>query len=181
VNVADYDGDGEINYAEFANILTADDITKIKNNNNRSADGPIDVDAMAQKKDYYKPGLKKSEMRAAQQKVRDMLLERGGLTKMFRNIDEDKSGMCSRAEVRQLILNLNLESIVRPAVLEELICLMDVDSDDAISYKEFARAVTADDVFDMKEVKETVKQESPKQKMTKKEKRLLERRSLGLI
>ena len=30
VNVADYDRDGEINYQEFARILTCDDITKIK-------------------------------------------------------------------------------------------------------------------------------------------------------
>lgn len=155
VNIADYDRDGEINYAEFARILTCDDIAAIKK------EGAEEEGLVKSKVKYYKPGIKESEMRAAQAKVRDMLFERGGLTKMFRAIDEDKSGACSRQEVRQLIQNLNLETLVRPVVLEELINLMDVDGDDSIVYKEFARVVTSEDVFDMDKLVE-VAVEKPK-------------------
>ena len=31
IDFADYDGDGEINYAEFARVLTADDVMAMKN------------------------------------------------------------------------------------------------------------------------------------------------------
>lgn len=167
VNVADYDRDGEINYAEFARILTADDITTIKKEG-------AEEEGLVQKaaEEYWKPGIKKSEMQAAQTRVRDMLMERGGLTKMFRAIDEDKSGSCSRQEVRQLVFNLNLEAIVRPAILEELINLMDVDGDDAITYKEFVRVCTADDVFDMQELapaqpEQPVKKKKPPRRRTR--------------
>lgn len=50
----------------------------------------------------------------SQSKLRDMIFERGGLTKMFRMIDEDKSGQCTRLELRQLVLNLNLDTVIRP-------------------------------------------------------------------
>lgn len=163
VNIADYDRDGEINYAEFARILTCDDIVTMKR------EGAEEEGLVQVTKDFFKPGILKSEMRSAQGKVRDMLFERGGLTKMFRAIDEDKSGACSRQEVRQLIMNLNLESIIRPAILEELINLMDVDGDDSIKYNEFARVCTSDDVFDMKELVQLQVKEEPKKKLTKKQ------------
>jgi Ca2+-binding EF-hand superfamily protein len=137
VNIADYDRDGEINYAEFAKILTIDDITTMKREG-------IEEGLVEKKKDeFYKPGITYREMREAQQRIRSMLAERGGLTKMFRAIDVDKSGSLSRKEVRMLVLNLNLESIVRPQIVEELINLMDTDGDDEILYKEFARVCTS--------------------------------------
>ena len=66
-------------------------------------------------------------------------------------------------------MNLNLESIIRPAILEELINLMDVDGDDSIKYNEFARVCTSDDVFDMKELVQLQVKEEPKKKLTKKQ------------
>ena len=54
--------------------------------------------------------------------------------------------------MRLLIRNLNLETVVRPAVVEELITLMDADHDDEISFAEFARVVTSEDIFEMKEM-----------------------------
>ena len=38
-----------------------------------------------------------------------------------------------------LMVHLNLETVVRPPILEELMNLMDVDGDDQIRYNEFAR------------------------------------------
>jgi len=175
VNIADYDRDGEINYAEFARILTCDDPVAIKK------DGAEDEGLVVRTDEYFKPGITKAEMRRSQQKIRDMLHERGGLTKMFRAIDEDKSGYCSRQELRQLILNLNLGSVVRPAVIEELITLMDVDGDDGIAYKEFARVCTSDDVLNMGEVRGAARKAEPKRKLTKKEKARQRKRDLGLV
>ena len=102
--------------------------------------------------DIWKPGIKKSELRNAQAKIKDMLEERGGITKMFRIIDEDKSGWCSRKELRMLMVHLNLETVVRPPILEELMNLMDVDGDDQIRYNEFARICApgaTGDLFDI--------------------------------
>ena len=111
--------------------------------------------------------------------MRDMLMNRGGLTKMFRVIDEDKSGACTRGEMRQLVLNLNLESIVRPIVIEELINLMDVDGDGEIMYKEFARVITAEDLFNLEKLRERAPPEAAKKPMTKKEKKLAAKRAAG--
>ena len=98
---------------------------------------------------------------------------------MFRLIDEDKSGSCSRGEMRQLVLNLNLEAIIRPAVIEELINLMDVDGDGSIMYKEFARVITADDVFNMEKLRERVPDEAVKKPMTKAQKKAAAKRAAG--
>ena len=99
---------------------------------------------------------------------------------LLRNVQEDKSGWCSRKEMRQLVANLNLESVIRPVIIEELIRMMDVDGDDQIQYKEFARVITADDVFDMAALRE--KSTSPvAKKLTKAEKKRMEKINLGLI
>jgi len=174
VNVADYDRDGEINYKEFARILTVDDITKIKKDGVED-EGLVDLSH----KDVYKPGITRSEMRAAQGKIRDMLLERGGLTKMFRSIDEDKSGTASRKEMRMLIRKLNLETVIRPHIIEELIDLMDCDKDEQITMAEFSRVITAEDVFDMKEHRAPTRIEAQK-RLSKKQKELIAKRAVGL-
>jgi len=150
VNIADYDRDGEINYKEFARILTSEDITKIKKEG-AEEEGLVD----SERKDWYNEenGITKKDIFNAQSKIRDMLMERGGLTKMFRNVDEDKSGWCSRAEMRRLVMNLNLETVIRPKVIEEIINMMDVDKDDHINFKEYARVITAENILDLGVVK----------------------------
>jgi len=176
VNVADYDRDGEINYQEFARILTCDDITKFKKAG-AEEEGLVDK---SEAQWYNKEkGLTFKEMKMAQTKMRDMLHDRGGLTKMFRIIDEDKSGECSRQEVRQLVRNLNLEAVIRPVVIEELIDLMDVDKDDSIMYKEFARVITADDVFNLETLREKNPVKPPPQPTTKPTKQQMPKRARG--
>lgn len=179
VNIADYDRDGEINYSEFARILTCDDIVSIKK-------AGAEEEGLVVKKDaFWKPGITMAEMKSAQSKINDMLHERGGMTKMFRQIDEDKSGFCSRQELRQLIFNLNLSTVIRPAVIEELIGLMDEDGSDNISFGEFARVVSSDDVLHMSD--DLTKgdhvpppKKPPPKKLTKREKRLQMKRDLGM-
>ncbi len=94
---------------------------------------------------------------------------------MFRAMDEDHSGACDRSEVRLMVQFLNLDTVIRPQVVEELINLMDVDGDGTIIYKEFARVVTAPDLFNMEDLKE--RPPTPKaHKVSKREKR----RAMGL-
>ena len=97
---------------------------------------------------------------------------------MFRAIDEDKSNKLSRKEVRQLIINLNLENIIKPKIIEELINLMDVDGDGEIELKELSRVITADDIFDMAAIVKAP--ERKKEVLTKKQKRLQQKRAMGL-
>lgn len=169
VNIADYDRDGEINYAEFARILSVDDITKFKK-------AGAEKEGLVKKEiEWYKPGITKKEIQGAQTKIREMFEERGGVSKMFRAMDEDHSGACDRSEVRLMVQFLNLDTVIRPQVVEELINLMDVDGDGTIIYKEFARVVTAPDLFNMEDLKE--RPPTPKaHKVSKREKR----RAMGL-
>ena len=96
---------------------------------------------------------------------------------MFRAIDEDKSNKLSRKEVRQLIINLNLENVIKPKIIEELINLMDVDGDNEIELKELARVITADDIFEMAELAKVPEKKAVK--LTKKQRRMLQKRSAG--
>ena len=176
VNIADYDRDGEINYAEFARILTCDDIVAIKKEG-AEEEGLVETAESKAAKVEYKPGITYVEMRSAQGKIRDMMAERGGITKMFRAIDEDKSNKLSRKEVRQLIINLNLENVIKPKIIEELINLMDVDGDNEIELKELARVITADDIFEMAELAKVPEKKAVK--LTKKQRRMLQKRSAG--
>jgi len=178
VNMADYDRDGEINYQEFSRILNCDDITTIK--------PPEDADkgpAKSTKELYWKPGITRQEMISSANKFKDMLLERGGHAKMFRKIDEDKSGKCSRKEIRWLTKNLNLETVIRPEVLEALIDLMDVDNDDQIGYVEFSRILNSDDPLSMPAAttvsRENTEEQKPK-KLTKAERKLRNKIDVGL-
>lgn len=171
INIADSDRDGEINVAEFTRILECDDITKMKVAG-AEEEGLV---VRAKVSDLWKPGIYKSELKTAQGKIKDMLEERGGITKMFRIIDEDKSGWCSRKELRMLMIHLNLESVVRPQVLEALMDLMDIDGDDQIRYNEFARVCApgaTSDLFDVTpEERELLKHKEAEVTTTKKKKK----------
>lgn len=132
VNIADEDRDGEINYHEFTRILTADDITKIK------VEGAEEQGLVQKEAAVWwnqAKNITREDMQSAQSMMAERLMERGGILKMFRVMDEDKSGRLSRGEVRMMVGLLNLETIIRPAVLEELVDMMDVDGDGAILYK----------------------------------------------
>ena len=68
---------------------------------------------------------------------------------MFEKIDEDHSGRLGKSEIRQLCVELNMP--LPETVLDGLLLLADHDGDMSISYAEFARILTADDVMAMKQ------------------------------
>ena len=85
-----------------------------------------------------------------------------------------------------LMIHLNLETVIKPKVLEELIALMDVDGDDHIRYNEFARICApgaAGDLFHVssedREMLAVKKAEVKKPKLTKAQKRKLMKREMG--
>lgn len=72
------------------------------------------------------------------------------LRRAFRMIDMDNSGKCDRAEMKEMLTAMfNVD--VPEAILDRLIDLADYDGDGEISFAEFARISTEDDVFNMKQ------------------------------
>lgn len=175
VNIADADRDGEINYHEFTRILSCDDITKIK------VAGAEDEGLVVKQNEGWWDEAKKitrEEMRQCQSMMAERLAAKGGILATFRSIDEDKSGKLSRFEVRMVVQHLNLESIVRPAVLEAIVDMMDGDGDGDIKYNEFARVILAKDIFALEALEEVVVKKE--KKLTKREKALLAKKAMGL-
>jgi hypothetical protein len=130
-------------YAEFAKILNVEDIVSIKTAG-AEEEGLVRKAAPIE----WKNGVSKEEIRDAQQKLKEFAtwdLKR--FKTMFRAMDEDKSGWVDRSELRTLPNKCNLGAMIREAVMDELVSLMDYDGDGRILYKEFVRLVMAEDVF----------------------------------
>ena len=156
IDLADFDGDGNINYAEFARLMTADDVLSMKDTL-RAAGGQHGYTkrGTVQPKPPRPPpgplpgGATADELRRAQQALRDRITTKYTyLTDAFRNIDEDHSGRLGKSEIRQLCVELNMP--LPETVLDGLLLLADHDGDMSISYAEFARLISADDVVHMK-------------------------------
>ena len=86
-----------------------------------------------------------------QQKLREELEEKySTITKAFKFIDADRTGILEREEMKRLVTEFNMVG-VRDEVFETLLDFIDVEGDGEIKYAEFARVLTADDVMAMKD------------------------------
>ena len=158
IELADWDGSGDIDYAEFARIISAEDIVYLKDS--LTADDA----AMGQGTTHVKtkglkgkaanregpatlrPGVTENEVRYAQRKLREELEEKySTVTKAFKFIDADRTGKLEREEVKRLLVEFNIVDVSDGAI-ESLIDFADFDGDGEINYAEFARILTADDV-----------------------------------
>merc|ERR1719240_618149 len=84
IDLADFDGDGSINYAEFARIFTGENVRLRRTG----------------------PGLEK--MRKAHRTLRNIILTRyGSMTAAFKEIDADGSGAIRRAELRRWLATIS--------------------------------------------------------------------------
>jgi len=152
IDLADYDGDGNINYAEFARLMTADDILAMKNTL-QAAGGATGVVKRGQPKPKRAPvfqltpgGPTGDELQHGQRLLRERITTKYTyLTDAFRGIDSDHSGRLGVGELKQLCIELNLH--LDDKVLHGLLQLADQDGDHTISYAEFARILSADDVL----------------------------------
>ena len=154
IDLADYDCDGTVTFAEFARIISADDIIDMKDSLSASATtrtaGAVNARGVLNKKDAHEemvvPGISVKELRQAVDLIRDKLLDKyHRLDTAFKTIDADRSGHLSRAEMRFCVMTLNLEGNVRPPVIEAIVDLADVDGDNKINHREFCDILSAPD------------------------------------
>ena len=149
IEVADVDGDGDIDYAEFARIMTCEDIVK-EYQNSRELKGM----ATGEKErrvggPTLRPGVTPDQLRSAQQTFKSEFEEKyRRLTDAFKFIDADRTGYLERDEIKRLLLEFNIVDIT-PEVIDNLIDFADYDGDGEINYAEFARVLSADDVMNM--------------------------------
>jgi len=150
IDIADADGDGDIDYAEFAKIMTAEDILTLR----RGPDDKnfTDLKGPAAKRvggPTIRAGVNPKDVQYAQQCLKSELMKKyTRLTDAFKYIDSDRTGHLERDEVKRLLLEFNIPDI-KDAAIETLIDFADYDGDGEINYAEFARVLTADDVMRM--------------------------------
>jgi len=152
IDLADFDGDGSINYAEFARIFTAENINNLKQTlqavestaheakvrYEMSQGGKTKLDKETGENVRLRrtgPGLEK--MRKAHRTLRNIILTRyGSIKACFKEIDADGSGLIRRAELRKF-LNTVSKSIP-DSVISGLISYVDSDGDTkTLSMQEF--------------------------------------------
>jgi len=153
IKACDHDGDGSIDYKEFVAGLARDKFVgsnhtpKIKT---RKVGDPLD-DPLSK----LKPGVTAEDLVMAHSTVRERLLNKHDtIHKAFKNMDMDGSGFINRSEFEGALKNLNVQ--LKKPVLDSLLDIIDVEDDDDggddhdIGFREFARVMTAADLFKMK-------------------------------
>ena len=143
IELADYDGNGTIDYAEFARIMTAEDIVYLKDTltGDVGATGAVGATAQYKKtaglkgKVYRKgpaqlrPGVTKAQVRTAQKRLREELEEKySKLTDAFKFIDSDRTGQLEREELKTMLLEFNIMEVT-PDAIDTLIDFADFDGD----------------------------------------------------
>jgi len=87
-------------------------------------------------------------LRKAQQLVKDKILSKfSKFQDAFKFIDKDSSGAITREELLLNLDELQLGTMIRQEVKENLIDFIDMDDGGKIEFKEYARVFTADDVM----------------------------------
>jgi len=157
ISLADFDGDGSINYAEFARIMTSEDVVHMKNTleaAERGVGSGVNAARVARKMaegganrltntvtdENVKlrrtgPGLDK--IRRAHKTLREAILSRySSITLAFSALDTDGSGKLRRDEVQRFLRSCNTK--VPDQVISALIDYIDIDQDvKTISLQEF--------------------------------------------
>lgn len=164
IDLADFDGDGSINYAEFARIFTSENVLKMK-----QTVQAVEGDAHGAKVRYEMsqggskhldketgenvrlrrtgPGLEK--LRKAHRTLRNIILTRyGSIKACFKEIDADGSGLIRRNELRKF-LNTVSKSIP-DNVISGLISYVDSDGDTkTLSMQEFCKMMSEEFLDDV--------------------------------
>jgi len=164
ISLADFDGDGQINYAEFARIMTSEDVMRMKSTleaAERGVGSGVNAAKVARKMaagganrltntisdENVKlrrtgPGLDK--IRRAHKTLRDAILSRySSITLAFSALDTYGSGKLRRDEVQRFMRSCNTK--VPDQVISALIDYIDVDQDvKTISLQEFINIMETD-------------------------------------
>jgi len=164
IDLADFDGDGTINYAEFARIFTTENVLNMK-----QTVQAVDTDGFGAKIRYEAqmggkakldketgenhrvrrtgPGLEK--MRKAHRTLRNFILNRyGSMKACYKEIDADGSGLVRRAELRVFLQRLSKS--IPDAVISGLIAYVDTDGDTkTLSQSEFLKMMSEEFLDDL--------------------------------
>ena len=167
IDMADFDGNGTINFAEFARLLTADNVLKMKKTIvadptawGTSPNKELDIDytgvaAINRKmqgggyegKEHAKlrrtgPGIE--ALRRAHATYKKAIMGRyGSLKEAFQVIDADGSGFLRRAELRRFLRGLSKS--IPDRVISALIDFCDADGDaKTLSIQEFVDMISAE-------------------------------------
>ena len=114
IELADWDGSGDIDYAEFARIISADDILQLKDTltgdviNAGERAGTVKIKGLKAKKANregpatMREGVTEKDLRYAQTQLRQEIEEKySKITDAFKFIDADRTGKCERDEIKQ--------------------------------------------------------------------------------
>jgi len=169
LDLADYDGDGSINFAEFARLATEDDIMNMKKTLQADITGwgakdaataTIELNkakAAAQRRAAaeggydggYHPKLRKTgpgldELRRAHKTIKKAVLARyPDFNTAFKTIDKDGSGTLRRAEIRRFLNQMT--KTLSDRVISGLIDFCDDDGDGkTLSKQEFIKLLSAE-------------------------------------
>lgn len=132
----DSDGNGKIDYKEFCDIVS---------NNPAIANTREVVTEPALRK-----GVRPADLRRCQRTVHDTLTTKyGKLADAFKFFDKDRTNSITREELKWGLGELNLNTMFKDEVVENLLDFIDIDPQGDIEFREFARVVAADDVLSM--------------------------------
>jgi len=107
------------------------------------------------KRPALRPGVRVEDLRKAQQLVKDKILTKfSKFQDAFKFIDKDRSGTITREELMLNLDELQLGTMIKQEVKENLVDFIDIDDGGSkIEYKEYARVFSADDVMTMAPLK----------------------------
>jgi len=132
IDIADKDGDGEINYREFLRFIKA---------------GVPDEGVLKEHKEQFSKEREREILQVKRQLADRIETRFGklGLQKAFRSIDQSKDNKLERYEIKQFLYSSNLvPEMVSDQNLNALLDQLDSDGDNQINYAEFCRLVWAD-------------------------------------
>ena len=169
IDLADFDGDGSINFAEFARVMTADNVLNMKKTlvadtsawgekdpektlvvdyddlaeqNRKMAAGGYDGKSVHSKLRRTGPGIQK--LRQAHAAYKKAIVARyGNFVDAFKAIDADGSGLLRRAELRKFLGSLSKS--IPDKVITALIDFCDSDGDaKTLNMTEFLQMMEAE-------------------------------------